>query len=94
MKLTPMLKARFCKNCGIPINIFEDNIFHNRIVLFDEVYGSIDKLHDFQLSISHFKNEQEYFEYYNSVKDKAINIIKDSDGYKRFIEDNAINKTK
>ena len=34
--------------------------------------------------INTFKNEQDYFEYYNSVKDNAINAIKESEGYKSF----------
>lgn len=34
MELTPELKRRFCKNCNIPISIFVEPFFTDRIKLF------------------------------------------------------------
>lgn len=39
------------------------------------------------LSLENYKCEQDYFEEYNRVKDSAISDIKESFGYKQFIED-------
>lgn len=86
MELTTNLMRRFCKNCNIPITIFHENHFYKRIELFDEYFGTKEKLKIFQESIAPFANEQDYFEHYNGVKDNAINFIKASAGYIKFNE--------
>ena len=84
MTISNELKKRFCKDTGIPINIYEEPYFTSRLKLFDSTYNCIKKYNQFIEEINTFKNEQDYFEYYNSVKDNAINAIKESEGYKSF----------
>lgn len=86
MELTTSLMRRFCKNCNMPITIFHDQYFYQRIELFDQYFGAKEKLKTFIESIAKFDNEQDYFEHYNSVKDRAINYIKESAGYIKFNE--------
>lgn len=87
MEITTKLRQRFCKDCGIPINIFHEPYFSDRLDLFDKFYNSIEKWTIFCEELQHrYKNEEEYFAEYNKVKDDAINFIKNSEGYKRFNE--------
>ena len=44
MELTPELKRRFCKNCNIPISIFVEPFFTDRIKLFSMYYNTIEEL--------------------------------------------------
>lgn len=44
------------------------------------------KYNDFVEDLKSFETEQDYFEHYNSVKDRAIEDIKNSAGYKLFNE--------
>lgn len=76
MELTPELKRRFCKNCNIPISIFVEPFFTDRIKLFSMYYNTIEELQKFVKSIEPYDCEQDYYEHYNKTKDAAINFIK------------------
>ena len=80
------LKERFCKDCNIPIRIFKEPYFFERLVLYDAFYGTLDKWKLFcnELEDGNYKNEQNYFEEYNRVKEAAMEFIKSSEGYKKF----------
>lgn len=78
------LKERFCKDCKIPISIFEEPYFTDRIKLYDKMYNSLAKWNLFLQEISKYNNEQDYLEEYNRVKDCAIDDIKNSEAYKVF----------
>lgn len=84
MELTPELKRRFCKNCNIPISIFVEPFFTDRIKLFSMYYNTIEELQKFVKSIEPYDCEQDYYEHYNKTKDAAINFIKGTEGYEKF----------
>lgn len=84
--ITNGLRKRFCKDANVPITIFEDSLFQHRIDLFDDQYDTRRKYNDFVEDLKLFETEQDYFEHYNSVKDRAIEDIKNSAGYKLFNE--------
>lgn len=68
MELTPELKRRFCKNCNIPISIFVEPFFTDRIKLFSMYYNTIEELQKFVKSIEPYDCEQDYYEHYNKTK--------------------------
>lgn len=84
MELTPELKRRFCKNCNIPISIFVEPFFTDRIKLFSMYYNTMEELQKFVKSIEPYDCEQDYYEHYNKTKDAAINFIKGTEGYEKF----------
>ena len=85
--ITIKLKERFCKDCNIPIKLFHDPYFGLRLALFNSYYDTIRQWETFVESLEPYNNEQEYFEEYNRVKDKAISRIKDSEAYQGFNEE-------
>lgn len=87
MEVSEKLKERFCKDCNIPLKLFKEPYFTDRLQLYDNYYNTLDKWNTFTRELEKYKCEQDYFEEYNRVKDTAINVIKDSDGYKRFNEE-------
>lgn len=87
MEITYQLKERFCKDCKIPINIFVEPYFTDRLMLYDDMYGSLEKWDRFLDGISKFDNEEQYFAHYNSVKDAMIDHIKSCADYVRFNEE-------
>lgn len=88
MEISEKLKERFCKDYNIPLKLFKEPYFTDRLQLYDNHYNTLDKWNTFTRELEKYKCEQDYFEEYNRVKDAAINDIKDSDGYKRFNEEN------
>lgn len=84
MEITTRLKKRFCKNCNIPISIFIEPFFSDRIMLFDKYFNTIEELDKFLESIRLFDNEQDYYEHYNKTKDAAIKFIQSTKGYEKF----------
>lgn len=84
MEVSNRAKERFCKDCNIPIRLFQEPYFLDRIELFDKFYGTVEKWNRFVAELQKYNCEQDYFEEYNCVKDAAINSIKESESYQRF----------
>ncbi len=87
MEISIKAKERFCKDCNIPITLFQEPYFTNRLKLYDKFYGTLEKWSIFLKELNKYKNEQDYFEEYNRVKDAAIDAIKNSEAYQRFNEE-------
>lgn len=81
------LKKRFCKDCNLPITVFDNPYFHKRLCTLDIVFNCVDRFEDFCEELKKFKNEQEYFEFYNKIKDSIIDYIKNNDNYIKFIDE-------
>lgn len=87
MEVSEKLKERFCKDCNIPLRLFKEPYFTDRLQLYNSYYNTLDKWNIFVRKLEKYKCEQDYLEEYNRVKNAAINDIKISDGYKRFNEE-------
>lgn len=84
MTISNKLKERFCKECNIPLRLFQEPYFTDRLKLYDKHYNTLNKWDLFVEELQKYNCEQDYFEEYNRVKDAAINDIKKSDGFQRF----------
>lgn len=87
MEVSTRAKERFCKDCNIPIRLFQEPYFTDRLTLFDKFYGTLEKWNLFLEELQKYNCEQDYFEEYNRVKDSAILTIKESEAYQRFNTD-------
>lgn len=87
MEVSMQAKERFCKDCNIPIRLFQEPYFTDRLTLFDKFYGTLEKWNAFLEELQKYHCEQDYFEEYNRVKDAAILNIKNSEAYQRFNEE-------
>lgn len=87
MNISVRAKERFCKDCNIPIRLFHEPYFMDRLILFDKFYGTLEKWNIFVEELQKYHCEQDYFEEYNRVKDAAINCIKETEAYQRFNND-------
>lgn len=87
MEVSEKLKERFCEDCNIPLRLYKEPYFMDRLQLYDSYYNALDKWNIFVRELDKYKCEQDYLEEYNRVKNAAINDIKISDGYKRFNEE-------
>lgn len=87
MEVSARAKERFCKDCNIPIRIFQEPYFTDRLTLYDKFYGTLEKWDIFLNELSKYHCEQDYFEEYNRVKDAAILDIKNTEAYQKFNEE-------
>lgn len=87
MEITNRLKGRFCKDTGLPLDLFDEPYFTQRIELYDEIYNSKQKYETFLNTVNKFSHEQEYFEAYNKLKDKVIDYLKNREGMQRFLSE-------
>ena len=85
-EITPGIRKRFVKDNNIPIAIFIDPYFSERLKTIDKVIPCVGKWDMFLREIDGFRNEQEYFEYYNSVKEAAITHLRENAAYQNFID--------
>lgn len=81
------LKKRFCKDCNLPIVVYDNPYFYERLQTIDVLFNCIYKFDVFCLELQRFASEQDYFEYYNKIKDSVIEFIKAKDEYNSFIND-------
>lgn len=84
MEVSIKAKERFCKDCNIPIRIFQEPYFTDRLKLYDRFYRTLKKWDVFLSELQKYHYEQDYFEEYNRVKDAAILDIKNSEAYQKF----------
>lgn len=87
MEVSASAKGRFCKDCSIPIRLFQEPYFTDRMKLYDRFYGTLEKWDVFLNELKKYPCEQDYFEEYNRVKDAAILSIKDTEAYQKFNEE-------
>ena len=87
MNVSVRAKERFCKDCNIPIRLFQEPYFTDRLKLFNKFYGTLEKWNIFLEGLQKYHCEQDYFEEYNRVKDAAILSIKESEAYQKFNEE-------
>ena len=76
--ITEKLKERFCKDFNLPIKIFAEPYFMNRLMLYDNYYHCVEKYYRFIHLVERLGGEQGYFEYYNKVKDSAITYLNEN----------------
>ena len=84
MKMTDKLKERFARDCKIPIRLYAEPYFTERLELLDKYYDTLSKWQAFCAEVEKFPNEEEYFAMYNSTKEAAIDFIKSSEGFTNF----------
>lgn len=84
MEVSIKAKERFCKDCNIPLRLFQEPFFTDRLKLYDRFYSTLSKWDLFVKELEKYHCEQDYFEEYNRVKDTVITSIKNSEGYQRF----------
>lgn len=87
MEVSVRAKERFCKDCNIPLRLFQEPYFMDRLRLYDRFYGTMEKWGLFLRELENYHCEQDYFEEYNRIKDAAIIGIKESKSYQRFNEE-------
>ena len=73
------IQKRFCKDQKLPIKIFQEPYFSDRLKLLNQ-YEAYCKYLD-MIDESFDNNEQDYLEHYNKVKDRAIDFIKNSEAF-------------
>lgn len=84
MAISASAKERFCKDCNIPLRLFQEPYFTDRLQLYDPYYGTLAKWEVFTEELSRYPCEQDYFQEYNRIKDAAIRDIQAAESYQRF----------
>lgn len=77
--LTESLKKRFCKDQNLPIKVYSEPIFTERLKLFDAYEKYLEFCSMFRIRFN--SDEQAYLAYYNDLKDRIINYIKESEAF-------------
>lgn len=76
--LSNSLKKRFCKDMNIPMQIYDEPYFSERIELLDPYYNTKSKLEVFKQTLEKYNDENEYYKEYDNVKEKAISYLKEN----------------
>ena len=61
------LKKRFVKDCNLPITLFDNPYFYERLMSLDILFDCVDKFDDFCLELGEFNSPEEYFNYYSQL---------------------------
>lgn len=82
------LRERFCKDCNIPLKLYQSPYFEERLKLYDPFFGTLEKWDIFLKELEKYKCEQDYFEDYNRVNEAAITSIKNTVSFEKFNTEN------
>lgn len=78
MELTTQLKKRFCKDCNLSLQLYDEPYFTERVRLL----GKLDELNNFKDTLDNFKSDEDFLNYNNKVRDSIIDYIKESSAFK------------
>lgn len=81
------LKRRFAKDCDLPIAIYDNPYFYERVQSLDILYDSVEKFDEFCYQLSSYGCEQEFFELYQYIINIAIGGIKWSNSFDDFTKE-------
>lgn len=84
MEITKKIKERFCKDCDIPIKIFHEPYFTERMGLLDDLYNTKVQWDLFMQELDKFPADRDYLDAADAVRTEAIDYVKSTDAYKRF----------
>lgn len=87
MELTNDLRRRFCKECGIPINIYDEPYFSDRIALYDRIMGTMKDWNIFLEALGNYDTEQDFYEDYKKTKEQVIYYLKNNPGFNTFCQE-------
>lgn len=82
------IKKRFCKDYNLPITVYDNPYFMERLLTLDPMFETVEKFTSLCCCLSGFKSEQDYFDYYNKLKDAVITHIKSNPSYTQFCDNN------
>lgn len=83
-RISATLKKRFCKDFAVPITVFEEPYFSQRMRIVEMTKPVMEDWLAFAEETTAFRNEQEYFELYGKVKEAAIESIRGKKAYEAF----------
>lgn len=78
------LRQRFCKDCDIPVNVFDEPYFSDRLKLFDFLYDSVSKWDLFTKEFKKYDSSEDYLNDYSRIKDEAIETVRSAEGFQLF----------
>lgn len=78
------LRQRFCKDCDIPVNVFDEPYFSDRLGLFDFLYDSVSKWELFTKEFKKYDSSEDYLNDYSRIKDEAIEAVRNTEGFQLF----------
>lgn len=84
MQISDKAKERFKRDCNLPLRLFVDPYFTQRLTLYDAFYNTLPKWNAFVNELRQYPNEEEYFAEYNIIKERAMETIKTSEAFIRF----------
>ena len=88
MEITTNLRKKFVTDCKLPIKIYEEPYFSYQMNVFDKHYDCLTKYKCFIDSLKNFSTEEEYFNYYNSIKETMMTTISTNPHFIEFNEHN------
>lgn len=86
-RLSPTLKKRFCKDFAVPVAVFDEPYFSERLAVVELTKPVLEDLKIFVEETGRFEREQDYFEEYGKVKERAIEALRGNSEYVRFNEE-------
>lgn len=84
-----VLLKRFCKDYGLPIKVFQQPYFEERLETFDCIYDCMDAFDYFCSVLKDYKDAQEYLATTVDSISKIIAYIKSHSDYRKFCADNS-----
>lgn len=94
MKITNNLRRRFVKDTNLPIKVFSEVVFADRLRLLDKQFNTSEKWGQFMEVVEQYEDEQDFFEQYDYIRESVINHLSHSEPLRYFSQDEDMSRFK
>ena len=94
MQITNNMRRRFVKDTSLPIKVFNEAIFADRLRLLDKQFNTTEKWNQFVEIVDQFETELDFFEQYDYIRESVIDHLSNSDKLRYFAQDEDMSRFK
>lgn len=94
MKITNNLRRRFVKDTSLPIKVFGEVIFADRLRLLDKQFNTSEKWGQFMEVVEQYEDERDFFEQYDYIRESVIDHLSHSEPLRYFSQDEDMSRFK
>jgi hypothetical protein len=88
------MRRRFVKDTNLPIKVFSEVIFADRLRLLDKQFNTTEKWEQFTEVVDQFEDECDFFEQYDYIRESIIDHLSHSDALRYFDQDEDMSRFK
>lgn len=90
MEISEKLKERFIRDKSLLIKFYDEPFFTEKLHLLEKQFNAYTLWEGYLKMLEKYDSEDDYFRYYNQLKDQILTTVQNAEGFKRLTADNTL----